>query len=61
MHVMIWNYDNFSRQNIESSKICTIFKNSYLFKRVHTSNVIYWGNFQYFKEHAIKKIHQKIF
>jgi hypothetical protein len=30
---VIWNYDYFSRQNVDSSRICTFLKNSYLFKK----------------------------
>jgi len=31
---MIWNYDHFSKQNIESNNICTFLDKSYLFKNI---------------------------
>jgi len=30
---MIWNYDDFLKQNVESGRICTLLDNSYLFKK----------------------------
>jgi hypothetical protein len=42
-------------------RICTFVENSYLLKRVNTSNIIYWGKFLYFKEFVAKENLQKIF
>jgi hypothetical protein len=42
-------------------------KNLYIWKKIHifskranTSNIIYWRNLKYFKEHVVKRIFQKI-
>jgi hypothetical protein len=56
---MIWNYDKFSKWNVEFGKICTLLDNSIYSRRVNRNHVIYWVNFRYFYKHVAKTIFQK--
>jgi len=45
---MIWNCDNFSRQNTKFGKIYT-FSNNYIYSKLNVKKMTYWGNFKYNK------------
>jgi hypothetical protein len=45
---MIWNCDNFSRQNIKSNKICTL-KKIRIYSRLIVRKMTYLGNYKYNK------------
>jgi hypothetical protein len=45
---MIQNYDKFSKWNMESNKIYTLWKIHIYSKMINTKYVIYWGDYMYF-------------
>jgi hypothetical protein len=53
---MIWNYDNFSRQNVKSNRIYTVLNNNIYSKGVLKNHEINRGNYKYFKKHVAKNI-----
>jgi len=56
--VMTWNFDHFSKWNIQSVKNLHTFKNSYSIM-TKNKNVMHWGNFEYFLEQVTKHFIQK--
>ncbi len=45
---MIQNYDKFSKWNVESGRIYTLWKIHIYSTMINTNHVIYWGNYVYF-------------